>query len=66
VHEVRRVSRGKCSFPAKEALTHAEAKARAGKLNRLQPHSGRLESYRCPAGGHWHVGHRRGRKRQRW
>lgn len=58
-------ARGKCSFPDKEQLTHAEAKARALALSR-KPGARRLESYRCPAGGHYHVGHRRGRKRRQW
>jgi hypothetical protein len=56
-------ARGKCSFPEKEQLTHAEAKARARFLS-SRPGATRIQSYRCPAGGHYHVGHRHGRKRQ--
>ena len=55
----------RCPFPEKEQLTKPEAIARAAVLSR-KPGARRVEYYRCPGGGHHHVGHRYGRKRRRY
>lgn len=57
---------GRCPFPEKDQLTKAESKARAKNLNRHAYDGRRVQAYRCPVGGHHHVGHRAiGRSRRR-
>lgn len=56
----------RCPFPAKEQLTKDGARRRAITLNRCAYDGRRVHAYRCPAGGHHHVGHpRTGGRRQR-
>lgn len=54
----------RCVFPEKDQLSKAEAKARAATLNRRAFDGRPVFAYRCPAGGHHHVGHRPGEKRK--
>lgn len=49
------MTKKKCRFPDKDRLTEQEARGRAAKLRRTQ--AAWVNAYRCPAGGHWHVGH---------
>jgi hypothetical protein len=46
-----------CAFPGKDQFTHAEAKRRVDELNRFAFDGRPVHAYRCPSGGHWHVGH---------
>lgn len=50
-----------CPHPDKKAYPSKRA-ARQGirtiDRNRANSGPGRLHAYRCPAGDHWHVGHR--------
>ncbi|WP_139246024.1 hypothetical protein [Geodermatophilus amargosae] len=56
-----------CPFPEKERLMKEAARARAMTLNRCAYDGRTVHAYRCPAGGHHHVGHRRPRgRRRRW
>jgi hypothetical protein len=57
--------KGRCKFPEKDQLTQREAQARRDAFRR-DPRNGYVQAYRCPAGGHYHVGHPRGRKRKKW
>lgn len=59
---------GVCPFPRKKKLTKAEAKRQAMNVNRYAYDGGAVRGYHCPAGGHWHIGHRPvgGRKRKQW
>ena len=58
----------RCPFPRKQKLTKARALAQVAGMNRHRKLPGGLHAYRCPAGGHWHVGHPRppARKRRQW
>jgi hypothetical protein len=47
----------RCPFPDKDQLTKAAARSRALHLNRRAFDGARVKAYRCPAGGHFHVGH---------
>jgi hypothetical protein len=57
----------KCPFPEKEPLTKVAATNRARSLNWHAFDGRRVQAYRCPGGGHHHVGHYRPSKgRKRW
>jgi hypothetical protein len=47
-----------CEFKGKQRFTHREARERATYLNRFRFDGRPVQAYRCPAEGHWHVGHR--------
>jgi hypothetical protein len=58
---------GDCPFPEKERLTKESAKRRAVALNRHAYDGRTVHAYRCPAGGHHHVGHPPANgRRKRW
>jgi hypothetical protein len=58
---------GRCPFPEKEQLTKEAAQRRAAALNRRAYDGRRVYAYRCPAGGHHHVGHPpTSGRRKRW
>jgi len=60
------MSKAKCPFPAKDQLSRAEATRRAAALNGRRWDGRAVVAYRCPAGGHSHVGHRPVTKRKKW
>ncbi|TKJ25234.1 hypothetical protein A6V29_04220 [Blastococcus sp. CCUG 61487] len=54
-----------CPFPEKDKLSKIEAQDRARQLNRRRYDGRAVLAYRCPAGGHHHVGHPPARKPRR-
>lgn len=61
----RRKRATECPFPQKDQLTKAGAADRARQLNARRYDGRAVKPYRCPAGGHHHVGHLPARKPKR-